>query len=706
MRSLFVALFLCPHLALHAASIFVPNHSFELPSTGFAAPDVSSWQKAPTAVWYNDPRFPWEQLMGQFLNTSNGSPDHIDNVEGSQGAYIFALPQVEVFQDLNTIHGTNASPTHEFNAQFEAGKSYTLTVGVLGGGGGMSNGATFEISLYFRDANSNQVAVGSTTITHAQELFPTNTQLTDFQVRIPAVKPTDAWAGKRIGIRLASTVGFDLLGGYWDIDNVRLTDSVVPNASFEEPETIFASPELAHWQKAPQAVWYNDPRFPWEQLMGQFLNSSNGSPDHIDNMDGSQATFIFALPDVAVFQDYNSIGGTNTSPTHDFRAKFEVGKSYALTVGMLGGGGGMSNGATFRISLYYRNQAGERVMVTAATITNSLALFPTNTHFADFQAVVPTVKSNDAWAGQFIGIELASTVSFELLGGYWDVDNVRLTESLLANSSFELPVTSLAGPALDGWQKAPQPVWYNDPRFPWDQLMGEFLNTSNGSPDHIHDVDGSQAAYLFALPNVAIFQDYDSINGTNTNPTHYFNARFEVGKSYSLTVGVLGRGDGMSNGATFEISFYYRDAQSNAVTIAATTITNSSTLFPTNTHLTDFQVQVPTVKGHEPWAGKPIGVQLASTVGFDLLGGYWDVDNVRLRSVEDPVLNDIQAANGEVQFTLQAAPGRYEVFGARDLSLASSDWTSLGILTNFTGHIPVTDVNAKPRRFYRARPSP
>src|SRR5262249_29870813 len=295
------------------------------PATDFAGPAMDGWRKAPQPIWYNDPIFPWEQLMGQFLNTSNGALNHIDNMDGQQAAFLFALPQLAIFQDYNTISGTSATPSRQFNAQFEAGKSYTLTVGVLGGGGGMSNGVTFEISLYYRDVASNMVTIAATTTTNSEALFPTNTHFTDFQVRIPFVKATDAWAGKRIGIQLASTVGFDLLGGYWDVDNVRLTESVVPNSSFESPETDFASPFLDSWEKSPQPFWYDDPRFPWFQLMGQFLNTSNGSPDHISNLDGRQGAYLFALPDVAIFQDYNSIGGTNNAPTHDFDTTFEVG---------------------------------------------------------------------------------------------------------------------------------------------------------------------------------------------------------------------------------------------------------------------------------------------------------------------------------------------------------------------------------------------
>src|SRR5262249_45486658 len=161
-----------------------------------------------------------------------------------------------------------------------------------------------------------------------------------------------------------------------------------------------------------------------------------------------------ALPDVALFQDYNSIGGTNKESNHEFNAKFEVGKPYALTVGVLGGGGGMSNGATFEISLYYRDATSNIVTVAAMSITNSPDLFPTRTLFTDFQTLLPTVTSNDFWAGQNIGIKLASTTSFLLTGGYWDIDNVRLTESLLPNPSFETPPTDFASPLLDSWEKS------------------------------------------------------------------------------------------------------------------------------------------------------------------------------------------------------------------------------------------------------------
>jgi hypothetical protein len=81
----------------------------------------------------------------------------------------------------------------------------------------------------------------------------------------------------------------------------------------------------------------------------------------------------------------------------------------------------------------------------------------------DCHVDVPVAKSTDAWAGQHIGIQFKSTVSTNLEGGYWDLDNVRLFE----------------GPALVN------PVW-NEGQFAFT-LVGqpgaafEILKTTNAS---------------------------------------------------------------------------------------------------------------------------------------------------------------------------------------------------------------------------------
>ena len=171
------------------------------------------------------------------------------------------------------------------------------------------------------------------------------------------------------------------------------------------------------------------------------------------------------------------------------------------------------------------------------------------------------------------------------------------------------PQYPFAIPDMDDWQKSLQPVWY-DPTTnydtPWEDLMGTFYNVPNPST-FIDNCDGVQAAFVFALPDVAVFQDYDSIGGTNTTPSHAFNATFNVNRAYTLTVGVMGGVDGtppLYEGATLQLSLYYRDAASNMVTVAATTITNSAQLFPTNTHLVDFSVYVARRPGDRP-LGRP-----------------------------------------------------------------------------------------------------
>jgi hypothetical protein len=279
----------------------------------------------------------------------------------------------------------------------------------------------------------------------------------------------------------------------------------------------------------------------------------------------------------------------------------------------------------------------------------------------------------------------------------------------IPNGSFESPATQFVTNNLDGWEKSAKPFWFDEgANGPWDQLTGAFLNVPPADPRHIDNCDGNQAVYLFAVPEVALFQDYDSTDWANPTPTHAFDARFEVGKAYQLTVGVIGGGGDMTNGATLEISLYYRDAASNRVTVAATSITNTPAVFSNTTHLVDFQVQVPAVKGGEAWAGKNIGVQLLSTVRPDLAGGYWDLDNVRLTEIREPALLGAARSGGQFQFTLQSEPGlRFEILAGSDLALPLSGWTAVGKVTNVTGTVSFIDTGTGlNRRFYRARQLP
>ena len=279
------------------------------------------------------------------------------------------------------------------------------------------------------------------------------------------------------------------------------------------------------------------------------------------------------------------------------------------------------------------------------------------------------------------------------------------------NASFESPVVPIdltpAIPDMDYWEKSSQPAWYYPSNYnnsPWEDLTGTFYNFPNPGT-FIDNCDGTQAAFLFAVPEVAIFQDYTSIYGTNTTPSYAFNATYNVGSAYTLTVGVIGGGGGMTNGVPLELSLYYRDAASNMVTLAATTITNSAQLFPTNTHLVDFSVQVPGVRPADPWAGQHIGVQIASTVDTNLAGGYWDFDNVRLIETVLPSLIHPQISSSHFSLTLRSEPGlRFEMLANTNPASPLSNWTSLGTVTNTTGTTNFTDpTTILDRRFYRAR---
>jgi hypothetical protein len=280
----------------------------------------------------------------------------------------------------------------------------------------------------------------------------------------------------------------------------------------------------------------------------------------------------------------------------------------------------------------------------------------------------------------------------------------------IPNASFETPLAPreapYAFPGMEEWQKTSQPFWYNPSDFqesPWEYLMGTFYNSTNQA--FIDNIDGEQAAFLFAVPEVGLFQDYNSLSGTNITPSHAFNATFEVGSAYDLTAGVIGGGGGMKPGATLLLGFYYRDAMSNLVMVATTSVTHSSEIFPTNTHFVDFQVHVPTVQVGDAWAGQHIGIQLLSTVSFALMGGYWDLDNVRLvKTLEPALLNPAVTTNG-FTFTVQSEPGRpFEIFTTANLLTVTSNWTSLGTFTNFTGSTTFSDSSTNwVQRYYRVQ---
>jgi hypothetical protein len=227
--------------------------------------------------------------------------------------------------------------------------------------------------------------------------------------------------------------------GFLLYSNVALasTNLVVPNYSFETPLTLFVNTHVDEWSKIPKPDYYVESGgYTWDQLAGTFLNDPPSQADHIDNCDGNQAIYMFADPLVTLFKDYESGDWSHTNALHDFPAIYESNKSYRLTVGVIGSGGGMQSGVGLQLSLYYLDDATNRIPVAVNDLVYNSQQFPNNTHFVDCSVDVPPVRPGDPWAGKHIGIKIVSTATLDNQGGYWDLDNVRLvatTQAILLN---------------------------------------------------------------------------------------------------------------------------------------------------------------------------------------------------------------------------------------------------------------------------------
>jgi len=251
---------------LAAAPLFLPNGSFEAPTVSFVAIDFDSWQKTPKPPSYIESAdIRWNQLTGLFKNTPPGAADHIDNCDGNQAAWLFAVPEVGLFQEAIPNSGnTNATG---FAATFAPGEAYRLSAGFLGLGGGNTNEVPLELGFFYRDQTGDQIRVAATFVTNSPANFTNRTHLLFSECRTEIVKASDPWAGKPMGVRLLSIVSPELQGGYWGVDNVRLTRltplslsaAATADARFEltvtgEPATVIELLHTADIQK-PLAEW-------------------------------------------------------------------------------------------------------------------------------------------------------------------------------------------------------------------------------------------------------------------------------------------------------------------------------------------------------------------------------------------------------------------------------------------------------------------
>jgi hypothetical protein len=212
--------------ATQAAVITIPNGNFLSPDQSknpyFADVQIDSWSKESMPTWWTYGDAYWQQTAGVFYNATGLVPDtYITNLTSSQGAFLFTTPQAGLYQTLT--------------ATYQAGQSYHLNFGLIPSDGSnayvpsMQLGTQIDIVLYYLDGTDRK-PVKDIVIANSQELLNNHTLMKNFTLDTADVKITDPWAGKPIGIEFLSLADSTQTGSQWDIGNVQLTSTPVPEA--------------------------------------------------------------------------------------------------------------------------------------------------------------------------------------------------------------------------------------------------------------------------------------------------------------------------------------------------------------------------------------------------------------------------------------------------------------------------------------------
>ena len=245
-RHLALSLLLAAAGPLSAATISVPNGSFEgpvvIPTPGdestYVSININSWTDLPNPAPGFITEAQWNQGTGIFPNTPSGFFNSITNIDGNQAMYLFSGNGAGIYQDLS-------SP----DAKFSIGQSYQFTLGVRPGGSQdeqtmevfpvLRDGDKMSIAIYYRNDQNEIVPLAVREITFTLAGLPYSNFLTDFTASTDVVQAGDAWAGKSIGLMIFSTTPFNSFDpnpnnrptGYWDMDNVRLAAIPEPGAA-------------------------------------------------------------------------------------------------------------------------------------------------------------------------------------------------------------------------------------------------------------------------------------------------------------------------------------------------------------------------------------------------------------------------------------------------------------------------------------------
>ncbi|MEN8126788.1 MAG: hypothetical protein ABFR90_03175 [Planctomycetota bacterium] len=224
-------------------------------------------------------------------------------------------------------------------------------------------------------------------------------------------------------MRLRVLILFSMFGVLLVFANAMADSIPVANHSFEDPVVPFAEPYAL-----PYVIGWteldNDPDL--SANTGAFLNVTG-----IAGTDANQLAFLGGEEGNALLQDLS--------------ASYQVGKSYKMTVGVC-------VSAQFppydpnglELAFYYTEPGDPNRFDIVSSFTPPPSGF-ISTILDDNSVYLPTVQTEDAWAGETIGIAIRATGP---MGGYWDLDNVRVVEYPLVPNFTDDSIVNLADFAI------------------------------------------------------------------------------------------------------------------------------------------------------------------------------------------------------------------------------------------------------------------
>jgi hypothetical protein len=193
---------------------------------------------------------------------------------------------------------------------------------------------------------------------------------------------------------------------------------------------------------------------------------------------------------------------------------------------------------------------------------------------------------------------------------------------LVPNGSFEDPV--LAPRGIGGYSG----LDWQCPDYAGNGQLSAIYNSPADNPygTYITNQDGSNLCLFMGVVNpelpaaVQIYQD--------------LAATYEVGKSYTFTMGIARRSDEPgSDTDALELRLFSRNVP--GFTIAATPVTKAGLLYDAVTY---YSVSIPEVQATDLWANQNIGIWVSTTVGPQLgqPSGAWILDNASITATAVP----------------------------------------------------------------------